>query len=325
MSDLAYVLRHLPKTDDPNLLVGSDPADDAAVYRVNDDLALVQTVDFFTPIVDDPRTYGQIAVANSLSDVYAVGGTPLTALNVVAFPVNDLPRDVLAEILRGGEEKAREAGVTIVGGHTIDDSEPKYGLSVLGTVRPEQLVTQRGAQPGDALILTKPIGTGTIGTAIKAGVATAEDVRQAVLWMTTLNRQAAAAMVDAGVSAATDVTGFGLLGHLSEMARASQVGATVSTGAVPLLPGALNYVREGQIPGGTHTNLEALSRLLGTGDGVDEERLQILADPQTSGGLLISMPVDRVPAFRSALAPDGLAAVIGHTTEGDPGTILVEQ
>lgn len=316
------MLRHLSQISDPALILGGDPADDAAVYRVRDDLALVQTVDYFTPIVDDPYTYGQIAAANSLSDVYAVGGTPLTALNIVGFPVKTLSLDILSEILRGGSDKASEAGISIVGGHTIDDEEPKYGLSVTGTVDPQHMVTPRGARPGDLLVLTKPIGTGTVSTALKAGGAALEDVRQASRWMMALNRDASRAMVSAEAHAATDITGFGLLGHLADLCRASRVSAGIRFSAVPLLPFAMKYVRAGYVPAGTVTNLESAR------DGVDmaqidEDAQLLLTDPQTSGGILICLDPSRLDTFRQAATSSMLTAVIGAIEEGPAGQITV--
>lgn len=324
MADLAHVLRHVPKTSPEQLLSGSDFADDAAVYRLSDDLALVQTVDFLTPIVDDPYTFGRIAAANALSDVYAVGGRPLTALNIVCFPIQMLDREVLAEILRGGADKVAEAGAAIVGGHTVDDSEPKYGLAVTGTVQPDRFVSAHGAQPGDTLVLTKPIGTGVIGTAIKGGHASQTDTRQAVRWMELLNRQAASAMLTAGAHACTDVTGFGLLGHLAEMARASGVSAEINVGAVPVLPGAVQHARNGHVPAGTHNNLGAVGKVVRFAEGTDDLDRLLLADPQTSGGLLVSISPDRVEAFRASMAEAGLAAVIGRIISGEPGRIFVK-
>ncbi len=321
MTDLAYVLRHLPHYQDPNLLAGDNPADDAAVYKLRDDLALVQSVDFFTPIVDDPYTYGQIAAANSLSDIYAMGGTPVNALNIVGFPVK-LPLEILAEILRGGAEKAAEAGVPIVGGHTVDDTEPKYGLAVTGTVHPDHFLTARGGRPGDLLVLTKPIGTGVIATALKAGAADDEDVAEAVRWMTTLNRDAGSAMLDAGVHASTDITGFGLLGHLVEMGRASGVAATVDAGAVPLLPGSLGAADAGFIPNGSRTNLAYIEPDV-TFTNVGESLRALLVDPQTSGGLLVALPPENLAGFATHAGASMLAAVIGTLIEGQPGTVLV--
>jgi selenide,water dikinase len=324
MADLVYVLRHLPPRSDPNLLAGADIGDDAGVYRLSDDLALVQTVDFFTPIVDDPYTFGRIAAANSLSDVYAMGGTPLTALNIVGFPVNDLPVSLLSEILRGGADVAREAEVTIVGGHTVDDAEPKYGLAVTGTVHPAKFVSGKGAQAGDLLILTKPIGTGVITTALKAGAAAEVHLNQAVKWMTTLNRRASLAMLESGARACSDITGYGLVGHLLELLQASDVAARLEIAAIPLLPGALDYARQGYAPAGTHTNLEAVGDALQLPEGEDAVMPLLLADPQTSGGLLISLPPDRLSSFERSAAPDMLAAVIGSVESGPAGIIRVD-
>jgi selenide,water dikinase len=314
------VLRQLPSFDDANLLVGQHQADDAAVYRLTDDLTLVQTVDFFTPIVDDPYLFGRIAAANSLSDVYAMGGTPRIALNIAGFPVKTQPIDLLVEVLRGGADAAREAGVTIVGGHTVDDEEPKYGLAVTGTVMPDRMVTARGARPGDLLILTKPIGTGTISTALKGGAAEDRDVAQAVQWMTALNRDAATAMVAAGASAATDISGFGLLGHLADMCAASGVSAVIQPGAVPLLPGALTYARQGLVPGGTWTNLEHAEGRADL-DGADEVTRRLLADPQTSGGLLVSLPPERLPDMVGRSTGSMICAVVGRIEDGLAGHV----
>ncbi|GAC1401911.1 MAG: selenide, water dikinase SelD [Chloroflexota bacterium] len=323
MADLAYVLRTLPGQLDSNLLVGGDMADDAAVYRLTDELALVQTVDFFTPVVDDPYAFGQIAVANSLSDVYAMGGVPLTALNIVGFPMGTLPTSVLAEVLRGGADKAREAGVSIVGGHTIDDQEPKYGLAVTGTVHPTQFVSAHGANPSDVLVLTKPLGTGIIATAHKAGRASSGDVRQAITWMATLNSDASKSMLRVGVNAATDVTGFGFLGHLSEMCRASGLAAEVDARSIPLLPGALQYAREGYTPGGTSANLSALQNKLQWNIDEGDGWALSLADPQTSGGLVISLPDAHVKDFQEQVENDCLAVVIGQMVRGQPGSVSI--
>lgn len=312
MADLAYVLRQLPRPHDANLLAGDNPADDAAVYRLSDDLALVQTVDFFTPVVDDPYTYGQIAVANSLSDVYAMGGRPLTALNIVGFPIKSLPAQVLADILRGGAEMAASAGVTILGGHTVDDDEPKYGLAVTGTVHPKKYVSARGAQPGDILLLTKPIGTGVVTTALKAGDAHESHVKEAVRWMTTLNQAASERMLAVGAHAATDITGFGLLGHLTDLCAASGVSALLDSAAVPLLPGALEYARLGHIPGGTRTNAAFLQDRVSPAPGVSDIVLSLLADAQTSGGLLIALDPVGADDFARQARPDLLAVQVGQ-------------
>lgn len=307
------MLRRLPRRPDPDLLVGDNPADDAAVYRISDALSLVESVDFFTPVVDDPVTFGRIAAANALSDVYALGATPRTALNVVGFPIATLSLDILSDILRGGAQVAAEAGVSIVGGHTVDNPEPLYGLSVTGIVDPAAMVTARGARPGDALVLTKPLGTGVITTAHKAGAARPADLDQAVRWMTTLNAGAGRAMVAAGAHAATDITGFGLLGHLLDLCRASGVGAEINASGIPFLPFARRYAEEGFVPRGTHTNLEQVGGDVAF-DGADEAGRFLLADPQTSGGLLVALPPSSLAALRQALGPGALCAVIGVAT-----------
>lgn len=323
MSDLAYVLRLLPRRDDPNLLAGTGLGDDAAVYRLTDDLALVQSVDFFTPIVDDPYAFGQIAAANSLGDIYAMGGTPLTALNIIGFPVQTLPREVLVEILRGGADKAAEAGVTVAGGHTIDDQEPKYGLAVTGTVHPRRYLSGNGALPGDLLVLTKPIGSGVIATALKADSAAPDHVQQMVRWLSTLNRDASRAMLASGARASTDVTGFGLLGHLTEMCSASRVSAVVRAAAIPLFPGALEYSRLGFSPAGTRTNLEAVDSKVTLAGSIDQVTSNLLADPQTSGGLLLCVPPEGLETFTQEAGDRCLAAVIGEIEEGSAGTVRV--
>jgi selenide, water dikinase len=319
------VLRRLPSPSDPNLLVGTNTADDAGVYRLSDDLALVQTVDFFTPVVDDPYWFGAIAAANALSDVYAMGGRPLTALNIVAFPVGTLSLDVLSEILRGGADKVREAGVTLVGGHTIDDTEPKFGLSVTGTVHPGRIVTNAGAQAGDILVLTKPLGSGIATTALKAGTASDQLRDSVIALMATLNRDASEAMLEVGVHAATDVTGFGLLGHLGEMAVGSGLAATVRAGAVPILPEIVEHAQAGTVPGGTRRNLESLAGRLHVDPAVGETLRLILGDAQTSGGLLIACSPGSVADLLAALARRGIAgAVIGSLDSGPPGEIFVQ-
>ena len=286
------------------------------MYRLNDDTALIQTVDFFPPIVDDPYAFGQIAVANALSDVYAMGGKPLMALNIVGFPVA-LPKDILGSILIGGAHKAQEAGVLIVGGHTVDDEEPKYGLSVTGVVRPGDEVTNAGAQPGDRLVLTKPIGTGVITTAGKQGVAGQDVIESAVEIMGTLNRDASHAMTSVGVHGCVDVTGFGLLGHLRGMTRASGVSATIELGAIPFIPGAQELAEQGVAPGGTHRNLESLQPDVAWDDSVSDIQKLLLADAQTSGGLLISVPDSSTGALIDALERHGVQthAVIGSIAE----------
>ncbi len=303
------VLRQIPMIDDPNLIVGRLGADDAAVYKISDDLAVVQTVDYFTPIVDDPYTFGTIAAANAMSDIYAMGAKPAMALNVVGFPVNELPLDVLVEILRGGSDKAKEAGISIAGGHTIEDKEPKYGLAVMGLVHPDRIMTNSGAKPGDILILTKPIGTGIIATAMKAQIAAQESIDAAVKVMSTLNEAAAESMIEIGVNSCTDVTGFGLLGHLHEMVSASHVGAEISYEKVPLIPGTWDLADDLIIPAGTSRNHEYLSDYIIWGDGLEYEEQMILCDAQTSGGLLISVPEEKSAALIKSLEDSGALVV----------------
>jgi selenide,water dikinase len=309
----------------PALLVGLETGDDAAVYRLREDLALVITTDFFTPIVDDAFVFGGIAAANALSDVYAMGGTPLLAINLAAFPAKELPLTILSDILRGGMEKAHEAGIDIVGGHSIDDPEPKYGLAVIGTVHPDRVVRNSTARAGDQLLLTKPIGTGIISTAIKHGVAPAAAEAAAIASMLQLNQAGAAAMTAVGVSAATDVTGFGLLGHLRTMARASGVSATVQAASVPVLPGAEALADAGEVPGGTRSNERSLRPSVQWSDAIRPPRRILLCDAQTSGGLLIAVPQSAQPRLEAELAARGVAAYrIGGLNQGPAGTIVVQ-
>ena len=307
----------------PDLLVGAETGDDAAVYRLNDETALIVTVDFFPPITDDPYEFGAIAAANSLSDVYAMGGKPLIALNVVGFPAS-LDKEILGRTLQGGYAKAAEAECLIVGGHTVDDPEPKYGLSVIGLVEPGKQVSNAGAKPGDALVLSKPIGTGIITTAGKQGVVDPDVMAGAVETMAALNRPGAQAMMRVGVNAATDVTGFGLLGHLKSMVKGSGVAAEVSLSALPVLPGTRELLDNGVAPGGTHRNVSSVAdAVIWDADLTDADRL-LLCDAQTSGGLLMSVPADRVAALVDALRQEGApcAAVVGRITDGSAGTIF---
>jgi selenide, water dikinase len=313
----------LPSRKDPRLIVGDNPADDAAVFRMSENLALVQTVDFFTPIVDDPYTFGRIAAANSLSDIYAMGGEPLMALNIVCFPVQSLGPEMLSEILRGGSDMCAEAGISTVGGHTVEDPEPKYGLAVTGTVRPERVMTARGGQAGDALVLTKPLGTGIISTALKSGHARKDTVDQAVRWMTTLNRDGSSAMTQSGAHAATDVTGFGILGHLSDLCSASGISAQLFASRIPMLPGALELAREGHVAGGLSTNMAYLDSRVHEVEELDEGVRRLLYDPQTSGGLLVALPPERVSSFRERGSERMLTAQIGYLVPGTPGDISV--
>ena len=315
-----------PTITDPNVLVGTETGDDAAIYRIDDRVALVLTNDFFAPIVDDPFDYGQIAAANALSDIYAVGGTPITALNIAAFP-RDLGSDVIAKILEGGQAKAAEAGILIIGGHTVDDKEPKYGLAAVGIITPGEQITNANAQPGDVLILTKAIGSGFITTAGKFGTAPADSIVAAVKSMATLNKGAAAAMQEVGVNAATDVTGFGLLGHLVQMMKASVTSATLNWSAIPFLPGAIDLALAGSTSGGTLRNMEALQGEVLYGEGISEFEFMVLADAQTSGGMLISVPEERSGALiKSLVANETLySEIIGRIdNDGQPGTVTIE-
>ncbi len=310
---------------DPAVLVATNTADDAGVYRIAPDLALVQTVDVFTPIVDEPYWFGAIAAANAMSDVYAMGGTPKLALNFAGFPRTKLSLDVLGEILRGGGDKCSEAGVVIIGGHTIEDPEPKYGLAVTGFVHPNRIVTNAAAKPGDRLVLTKPLGMGVITTGIKQERTSPAAIQEAIRIMATLNRGAAQAMTDTGVSAATDVTGFGLLGHLHEMTRAAKVRARIRLRSVPILEEAWGLVREGVIPGGTRRNQASLEGAI-TWEGIDEDGQVLLCDAQTSGGLLIAVPEARLARLVQALETEGaMAAVVGEITGMGHGEITVRR
>jgi selenide,water dikinase len=297
-------------------MVGLDTGDDATVWRLDDERAIVATLDFFTPIVDDPYDWGRIAATNAMSDVYAMGGTPFLALNIVAWPVDDLPLGMLTSVLQGGAEAAARAGVAVLGGHSITDPEPKYGMVVLGFVQPDALITNAGAQPGDTLFLTKPLGLGMISTAIKRGVATDEQIRVAVDTMTSSNAAAAAAMVEVGARAATDVTGFGLLGHLQKLLAASGVGANIDASTVPFLPGVLDLARTDVVAGGTKRNHASVNATTDWGVCTLPEQL-LLADAQTSGGLLIAAP-DPI-RMGAALRDHGVpSAEIGATVDGGP-------
>jgi selenide,water dikinase len=319
------LLRELPAVTDPNVLVGTDTADDAAVYKLTEDTALVLTTDFFTPIVDAPYDFGAVAAANALSDVYAMGGRPLTALNLVGFP-DGLDPTILREILRGGAEKAREAGIDLVGGHTIKTDEPIYGLAVTGTVHPSRVVHNAGGKPGDVLVLTKPLGIGIVTTASKNDQDSRGAIAQAIELMSTLNRSASEAMTHVGVHAATDVTGFGLLGHLRNLGLASRVGATVWLDALPVVDAAWTYVRAGTAPGGTHANWRFLNDWVRYEDGVDKAAQLVACDAQTSGGLLIAVPENRAERLIEELAARGTpcAARIGRLTDGAAGRMVVE-
>jgi len=302
-----------------------DPCDDAAVYRLTSDLALVQTVDYITPLVDDPYTFGQIAAANSLSDVYAMGGKPFLALNVVAFPTAALPMDVLTEILRGGVDKAQEADVRIVGGHSIDDREPKYGLAVAGLVHPDRILRNSTARAGDHLILTKALGMGIVSTAIKRELASEDLIARAVAVMVTLNKDAALAAIEIGAHACTDVTGFGLLGHLRGMTSASRVGAQVRVHRVPILREVVELAAQDVVPGGTKRNLAFAQEVADFDAAVDPVQRLILADAQTSGGLLVAVAPERTEDLQRALHANGVpvCADIGVITDDSSGRIRV--
>jgi selenide,water dikinase len=300
--------------------------DDAAVYRIAEGVALIQTVDFFTPVVDDPYDWGAIAAANALSDVYAMGGRPLLALNLVGWP-QQIDLDLLARVLQGGADKAREAGVSIVGGHTVDDAEPKYGMSVTGTAHPDEVVRVSTARPGMTLVLTKPLSMGVVSTAIKRGRAPDALVGEATRVMTTLNAGACEAMLQIGAGAATDITGFGLLGHLQQMARASGTGAEVWYEAVPVLEGVAPLVEEGLVPGGTRRNESHFSTFVDADDDLTKNERTILFDAQTSGGLLIAVDDDRAADLVAALTERGTpaASVVGRVTGGPAGRITVRR
>jgi len=307
----------LPKSLDPNVLVGFQTSDDAGVYKLRDDLAVVQTVDFFTPIVDDPYDFGRIAAANALSDVYAMGGTPLTALNIAAFPVAALGPEILARILAGGAEIAREAGVAILGGHTVEDDEPKYGMAVTGVVHPDRIVTNAGAREGDVLILTKPLGTGILASALKKDALGEREIAAAVTWMTMSNAAASRAMLAAGAHAATDITGYGLLGHAGEMMRASGVRIRIEARTVPIHPLVRDMLAVGIAPAGSRTNLKEHEQFTEFAGAVSAETRLILSDAQTSGGLLIAVAPDRVEGLRAELRAAGAGdAQIGSIERG---------
>jgi len=324
MAELAQVLRPLTPVDDPAALEDLSTGDDAAVYDLGDGRALVVSVDFFTPMVDDPTAFGRIAAANALSDIYAMGGRPMFALNLLSFPRELLDEGLVEDILRGAEEVTRAAGAPVLGGHSVDDPEPKFGMVVVGEVATDAIVTNREAREGDVLVLTKPLGTGIIATAIKAGAAPPEVVAQAVDSMSTLNRGAAEAMRQVGVSAATDVTGYGLLGHLHRMLLNSGTSAVIDSAAVPVFAGIHDLSDAGHIPGGTHRNLQDLAEAVDFGE-LDADSRLTLVDAQTSGGMLISVPAPKADALIARLEDSALVrAVIGRVTAGAAGRIRVD-
>ena len=320
------MLSQLPRTADPALLVGTETADDAWVYRISDDVALVQTADLFPPVVDDPYAFGAIAAANALSDVYAMGGRPLTAMNLVGWPNGVLDFEVLGQVMRGGADKLAEAGATLVGGHSWDDAEPKYGLSVTGLIHPDRIVTNAAARARDELVLTKPLGVGVITTAIKQDRVSEATIAEATRVMATLNRAAAEAMLAAGAHAATDVTGFGLLGHLREMTTGSRVGAELAFESIPFLEEARDLAANGSVAGGTRRNLSGLAGVVDFGDLDETERL-LLADAQTSGGLLIAVPPERLNDLLAELHKRGTPAAshIGRLIDEPTGAITIRR
>lgn len=313
----------MPKVTNSNLLVGIDTSDDAAVYKLNDELAIIQTLDFFTPIVDDPYTFGQIAAANSLSDVYAMGGTPILALNIVCFPAC-LDMNILGEILRGGADKVIEAGAVTVGGHSVDDKEPKYGLSVTGTIHPDKVLANKGAKPGDILILTKPIGSGVINTAVKGEVAQKSHIASAIKTMVMLNKYAAECGAKYNINACTDITGFGLAGHAYEMANGSNVSIHIESKNIKLIDGAEEYAKMGLVPEGTYRNKKYISDKYVS--NIEEDYiLDLMFDPQTSGGLMYSMPKSEgIKLYNELLEKNIPSCIAGYVTELSEKYIYIE-
>jgi selenide, water dikinase len=319
------VLAGLPFQSHPNLIAGMERAEDAGVFKLTEDLALVQTVDFFTPIVDDPFDFGRIAVANALSDVYAMGGKPLTALNVVCFPKDTMDFSILREVLKGGLDMMHEAGVILLGGHTVDDPELKYGLAVTGTIHPAKVVHSNTARPGDRLVLTKPLGTGIISTAIKSGAASREAIAAIVKSMTALNRAASELMLEVGISACKDITGFGLLGHAAEMIKGTDAGFVIDSSSVPFFPEAKEYAEKGRVPGGLQRNRDYRKGMVDIDSSVPQYLQDILFDPQTSGGLLMAVPGAKSSRLLKKLHSAGIkeAAVIGEAVAEPKGRIRV--
>lgn len=311
--DLEKVLCGLEFPTDENVLIGLERADDAGVYQISEDLALIQTVDFFTPVVDDPYAFGQIAAANALSDVYAMGGTPKTAMNLVAFPAKDMDMSILRQIIQGGLDKLKEAEVVLIGGHSIADQEIKYGLSVTGVIHPSRILAKKSLRPGDRLVLTKPLGTGIINTAIKAGMASQEVTNKATCLMASLNRDAAQIINDFDIGGCTDITGFGLLGHLAEMVCESGLSASINAQKVPVIPEALTFATMGLIPAGAYHNKEYGNDMVAFAKSVSRERQDILFDPQTSGGLLVSVAKEQAAGLVAAFQNGGVieAQIIG--------------
>lgn len=318
---MAQVLCQLPQNDDPRLLSRNIPCADAGIYLLTDDLVLLQSVDFFTPVVDDPYMFGAIAAANALSDVFAMGGKPITAMNIVAFP-NCLEIDILTKILCGGTDKVHEAGATVVGGHSIEDEEPKYGLAITGTAHPDKMITTLGCQAGDLLVLTKPLGTGLLTTGLKAEVLTEKQIGVALAGMARLNRYASEAMLRVGVSACTDITGFGLIGHALEMAEASQKRLVIHTDSLPHYPNAIDMAETGLVPEGRFRNERHYMPRVSGSEQHDTAQIDLLCDPQTSGGLLIAVAAEKVELLMQELQDGGdQAFIIGAVEDGQPGTM----
>ena len=316
----------MPLISDSNLLAGIEHAEDAGVYKLSADLALVQTVDFFTPIVDDPYIFGQIAATNALNDVYAMGGKPLTAMNIVCFPIKTMDISVLREVLRGGLDKMREAGVLLVGGHSVEDNEIKYGLSVTGLIHPDKVLLNCGAKPGDSLILTKPLGTGIVSTALKGGASTEQLLQKAIACMIQLNKKASEMMIAAGnIHACTDITGFGFLGHACEMIDGSDVGMNINSASVPIFDGVRQLVEAGFVPGGLYRNKNFRINQIEKADACPNWILDVLFDPQTAGGLLFSLPAIEAQGLVEKMRNAGIvdAAVVGEVVADHPGKIFI--
>ena len=325
-NDLKIVLAGLPKTENPRVLVSSDTCDDAGIFKLSDDLALVHSVDVFTPSVDDPYTFGQIAASNSVSDIYAMGGKPLTALSIIGFPIETMSHRIMNQMLKGGIDKMEEAGVSIVGGHSIKDNEVKFGFAVTGPIHPDKIISNDKAQPGDVLVITKPLGTGVIGFASQIGKASAESLETISLSMAELNRIPAEIMEEIGVETATDVTGFGLMGHLSEMAAQSRVTVEIHANKVPVFEGVLDLIQQGMISGAIERNMEFASQYVTVSPGVSKERETVLYDPQTSGGLLMAVHPDRSKELVARLKTNGIShtSIIGKVVSKSEGKILLK-
>ncbi len=327
--DLADVLTGLAFKKDPNLLVGIENSDDAGIYKLSDDLALIQTLDFFTPIVNDPYNFGRIAAANSLSDVYAMGGKPITAMNIVCYPIKDkeMDKSILRSILEGGLDTIHKAGAVLVGGHSVEDPELKYGLSLTGIVHPSKFLTNAGAKPGDLLVLTKPLGTGILATALKARELDEACIHKITELMATLNKDAAEAMIEVGVNACTDITGFGLLGHSLELVKASKVSMVIYANKVPLIKEAIDFATMGFVPAGSYANRDFCTHNIEIASGVDPILLDLFSDPQTSGGLLISVDSAKAHRLIKKLETRGVPAadVIGEVLEIPVGIVKVQK